>query len=68
MVDMFLKAYFELWQKSSFHKIDQKTFKGIIWGLHLTTFVNILLKLRYFEGRNDIQIGYKSYSVLLFSW
>ena len=23
---------------------------------------------RYFEGRNDIQIGYKTYSVLLFSW
>ena len=67
MVDMFLKAYFELWQKSSFHKIDQKTFKGIIWGLHLTTFVNILPKLRYFEDRNYIQIGYKSYSVLLFS-
>ena len=27
---------------SLFHKIDQKTFKGIISGLHLTTFVNIL--------------------------
>ena len=24
-------------------------------GLHFTTFVNILPKLRYFEGRNDIQ-------------
>ena len=35
--------------------------------MHFTTFVNILPKLRYFEGRNDIQIGYKSYSVLLFS-
>ena len=36
-------------------------------GLHFTTFVNILPKLRYLEGRNDIQIGYKSHSVLLFS-
>ena len=52
---------------ASFHKIDQKTFKDIISVLHLTTFVNILPKLRYFEGRNFIQIGYKSYSVLLFS-
>ena len=34
--------------------------------MHFTTFVNILPKLRYFEGRNDIQIGYKSYSVLSF--
>ena len=52
---------------ASFHKIDLKTFKGIISGLHLTTFVNILPKLRYLEGRNYIQIGYKSYSVPLFS-
>ena len=51
---------------ASFCKTDQKTFKGIISGLHFTTFVNILPKLRYFEGRNDIQIGYISYSVLLF--
>ena len=43
---------------ASFHKIDQKIFKGIISGLHLTTFVNILPKFRYFEGRNYIQIGY----------
>ena len=35
--------------------------------MHLTTFVNILPKLRYFEGRNYIQIDYKSYSVLLLS-
>ena len=35
-------------------------------GLHLTTFVNNLPKLRYFEGRNYIQIGHKSYSVLFF--
>ena len=34
--------------------------------MHFTTIVNILPKLRYFEGRNDIQIGCKSYSVLLF--
>ena len=52
---------------ASFHKINQKTFKGIRSGLHFTTFVNILPKLRYFEGRNDTQIGYISYSVLLFS-
>ena len=54
---------------ASFHKIDQKIFKGIISGLHLhfTTFVNILPKLRYFDGESDIQIGYISYSVLLFS-
>ena len=54
---------------ASFHKIDQKIFKGIISGLHLhfTTFVNILPKLRYFDGKSDIQIGYISYSVLLFS-
>ena len=37
---------------TSFHKIDQKTFKGIISGLHLNTFLNILPKLRDFEGRN----------------
>ena len=43
---------------ASFHKIDQKTFKSV---------VNISPKLRYFEGRNDIQISYKSYSVLSFS-
>ena len=54
-------------EEASFHAIDQKRFKGIISGLHFTTFVNILPKLRYFEGRNDIQIGYISYSVLLFS-
>ena len=39
----------------------------MISSLHFTTFVNISQKLRYFEGRNYIQIGYKSYSVLLFS-
>ena len=32
---------------ASFCKTDQKTFKGIISGLHFTTFVNILPKLRY---------------------
>ena len=52
---------------SLFHKIDQKTFKSVISGLHFTTFLNILPKLRYFEGRNDIKIGYKSYSVIFFS-
>ena len=39
-------------------KIDRKTFKGIISDLHSTTFVIILPKLSYFEGRNfkkDIQ-------------
>ena len=41
--------------------------KRIISGLYFTTFVTILPKLRYFEGRNYIQIGYKNYSVLLFS-
>ena len=53
---------------ASFHKIDQKIFKGIMSGLHFTSFLNILPKSRYFEVRNYIQIGYKSYSVLLFSW
>ena len=52
---------------TSFHKIDQKIFKGIMPGLHFTSFLNILPKSRYFEVRNYIQIGYKSYSVLLFS-
>ena len=51
----------------SFHKTDQKTFESIVSGLHFNTFVNILPKLRYFEGKNYTQIGYKSYSVLLFS-
>ena len=51
---------------ASFHKIDQKTFKSVISGLHFPTFVNIFPKLRHFEGRNDIQIGYKSYSVFFF--
>ena len=41
----------------TFHKIDKKTFKGIISCLHFTTFVNILPKLRYFVGRNYIQIS-----------
>ena len=34
--------------------------------MHLTTFVNILPKLRYFEGRNYIQTGFKSYSFSTF--
>ena len=33
----------------SFHKIDHRTFNGIISGLLFTTFVNILPKLRYFR-------------------
>ena len=40
-----------------FIKLTRKHFKGIISGLHFTTFVNILPKLKYFEGRNYIQIG-----------
>ena len=40
----------------TFLKIDRKTFKGIISCLHITTFVNILSKLRYFKGRNYLQI------------
>ena len=40
----------------TFHKIDGKTFPGIISSLHFTT-VNILPKLRDFVGRNYIQIG-----------
>ena len=52
---------------SSFHKIDPTIFKSIKSGLHFTTFVNMHPKLGYFEGRNYIQLGYKSYSVLLFS-
>ena len=36
----------------TFHKIDRNTLKDIISGLHFTTSVNILPKLRYFEGRN----------------
>ena len=42
---------------SILHKIDQKSFKGIISSLHFTTLVNILPKLRYFVGRIYIQIG-----------
>ena len=38
------------------HKIDQKTFKGIISDLHFTSFVSILLKLRYLVGRNYKQV------------
>ena len=40
-----------------FSKIDLKTFEGIILGLHFTTFVNILPKLRHVESRYYIQIG-----------
>ena len=40
-----------------FHKIGQKTFKGIISSLHFTTFVNVLPKLRYFVVRIYTQIG-----------
>ena len=36
----------------TFHIIDQKTFKGIISDLHFTILLNILPRLRYFEGRN----------------
>ena len=60
-------SYSFLLQTYSFHKIDQKTFKGIMSGLYFTTFVNILPELINFEGRNYMQIGYKSYSILLFS-
>ena len=42
---------------SIFHKIDQKTFKGITLSLYFTTLVNTLPKLRYFEGRTYIQIS-----------
>ena len=38
----------------TFYIIDQKTFKGIISDLHFTNFLNILPRLRYFEGRNYI--------------
>ena len=31
--------------------------KAIISGLHFTTSVNVLPKLKYFEGRDYIQIG-----------
>ena len=41
----------------TFHKIDWKTFKGNISGLHFTAFVNILQKSRYFAGRNYTQIS-----------
>ena len=40
-----------------FCKIDHKTFKSNTSGLHFTTFENILPELRYFKGRNYIQIG-----------
>ena len=50
-----------------FHKIDQKTLKRIILGFNFATFVSILPKLRYFEGKNDIQIGYiKLFSTFVF--
>ena len=32
----------------TFHKMDRKTFKGIISDLHFANFVNILSNLRYF--------------------
>ena len=41
----------------TFHKIGQKTFKGIMPGLHFTTFVNIFPTLRYFVDRNYVQIS-----------
>ena len=40
-----------------FHKIDQKTYKGITSSLHITTLVSILPKLRYFVGRIFVQMG-----------
>ena len=49
--------FISLCLKPTFHKIDQKTLKCITSGLHFTTFVNILAKLRYFEGRNYTQIN-----------
>ena len=41
----------------TFHKTHRKIFKGIISSFHFTTSVNILPKLRYFKGRNYIQMG-----------
>ena len=40
-----------------FHKIDQKTFKGITSSLYFTTLVNIFPKLRYFVDRIYTQIS-----------
>ena len=57
-------SYSFLYLTASFHKLDQKTFREIMSGWHFTTFINILPKLRYFESRNYIQIGFKSYSVI----
>ena len=37
-----------------FHKIDRKTFKGILSDLHFTNFLNILPRLRCFERRSYI--------------
>ena len=50
---------------ASFHKIDQKIFKGIISGLHFTSFLNILPKSSYFEGRNYIQELFSAFVFLI---
>ena len=54
---IFLSLTGTMMLRPTFHKIDKKTFKDIILGLHFNTFVNILPKLRYFKGRNYIQLG-----------
>ena len=42
-----------------FHKIDHKTFKGIISRLHFSKFENILPQLIYFVDKIYIKIGLK---------
>ena len=37
----------------TFHKIDKKTFKGIMLSLYVTTFVNIPPEIRYLVNRSN---------------
>ena len=55
--DCFCCNYHPVRSFCSTYASDRKTFKGILSGLHFTTFVNILPKLRYFEGINYIQLN-----------
>ena len=54
-------SYSYLYLTASFHKIDQETFKGILSGLHLTTFVNI------FKNSDTLRELYTNWLQELFS-
>ena len=55
--DGFKKQFISLPLTPTFCKIDWKTLKSIISGLHFTTFVNIFVKLDTLRVEVNIKIG-----------